>query len=440
MAKERPISSKQGKAVSAKNVIIAANKILQDYEREPLQTNDEHFEQQQSTCRTSSEASNSSVRKRLDRRDRSVEVQNACNVFENMEAESFKETCRQLNISPVTLTYIRNVLQRKESILNLRNHGIGPTCALTIVNELIDSAECINELDLASNNLGDQGTEAVCQFLKNNDSVVRVDLARNSLSKAGVDAVAHMLAQNETIKHLVLSHNALTEEDFELIVCVLQTHQMLRTLDFSSNSFSPESGHLFGILVAKNVTLMKLNISCNHIGDDGVHSLVSGLIDNRTIQSLDLSWNDITDGGALRMADVLTSNNILRELNLSYNRIASKGVNYIAKSLEVNVTLNLLEISGNCLISEDAVSLLDSLLKNSSMKLRHLCLGEVIISADIQLLLHKLCSMNPKFKIWGIIGAAGQPIRLTSTNKAMEALEEYFAKNKLDATASFLNE
>lgn len=437
MANEIPISFKQGKAVSSTNVVIAANRILEDYYGKPLETKgDKNVNSAQSKISSDQASSNATV-KRLDRRDRSTVVQNACNVFDNTDVELFVENCQRLDISPVTYTHLQNILQRNESVVNLRNHGIGPIGALTVMHKLTERAKCVVELDLSSNKLGDKGTAAVCQFLEKNDSVVKVDLSRNALRKPGVDAIAHILPKNESLKNIILSHNGLTEEDFELLASVLQTEQVLETLDLSSNLFSQKSGYMFGFLVAKNISLVKMNVSCNRIGDEGIRDLVPGLIHNRTIRSLDLSWNDIADEGAMWMSEMITSNSILQDLNLSYNRITSKGVSYIADSLALNTTLKILKLSGNSLISEDAVLLLQSILKNSSMKLRHLYLGEVIICAEFQRLFQDIRNIHKHFMVWGMVGAAGQPIKLTTRSNAMEALEECFIQNKLDPITSF---
>lgn len=139
------------------------------------------------------------------------------------------------------------------------------------------------------------------------------------------------------------------------------------------------------------------------------------------------------------MAKVLTSNGVIRDLNLSYNRIAGKGTNFIAKSLAVNGTLNVLKLSGNSLVSEDAVALLDSISKNSSTKLRHLYLGEVTVSTEVRELFQNILHTNPTFLVSGMVGAVGQPIRMTSTNTAIEALEDYFAKNKLNPIINLLD-
>lgn len=294
-------SFQQGKAVSNRNVTIATNRILDAYVDKPVETNDKNLSDvvQLETELSSKTSSNQTRRDRLDRRDRSTEVQNACEIFDTNDVESFREDCRRLDITPVTYTYLRNGLHRNESVLNLRNHGIGPAGTIAIIKELIDSAKYIVELEFSSNKLGDEGTVTVCQFLENCDSVAHLNLSNNDLNKAGVEAVAHMLPQNKSLKYLVLSHNRLTEEDCELLASVLQSEQVLETLDLSSNLFSPRSGNLFGFLVSKNVSLVKMNVSCNHIGDEGVRNLASGLINNRSIRSLDLSWNDIGDEGAV---------------------------------------------------------------------------------------------------------------------------------------------
>lgn len=425
-------SYKQGKAVSDTNVYIAANRILGKYAVGIHGSTDTNMKLQRSSGSTTPKTTTTvASRLRLDRLDRSIEVQNACECFDMENPDRFKRNCNFVEISPATFSYLLYTLSRKDPIINLRNLKIGPTGALVVVHKLIKEKATVTELDISSNNLGDSGIATICKFLATNDTVVKVNFSRNSVQRAGADAISNMLAENRKIKTIILSNNALSEENFELAAYELQTERTLENLDLSSNSFTKKCGYVLRCLLAKNVSLVTLNLSSNYIGDEGIRDLVPGLKINETIRNLDLSWNNIGDEGVAWIAEFLTINNVLRKINLSYNRISSEGIKCLADSLSMNGGLECMELSGNSLCSEDAVVLMQAILKNSSLKLSCLYLSEVTISPEFNELFNEIQSKNRDFEVFGMINTIGQAIKLKPRKNPLMALDSYIAKNNL---------
>ena len=427
-------SFKQGKAVSDTNVFIAANRILAKYSIDIHDRTDLNGEVEKSSTKT---ATRLAPRLRLDRLDRSIEVQNACECLDMENPESFKRNCNVVEISPATFSYLVYTLSRNEPIINLRNLGIGPTGALVVMHKLVKDRPTVTELDVSSNNLGDSGTVTICNFLATNDTVLKVDFSRNSIQRVGANAIASMLAENRKLKTLVLSHNALSEEHFELIASQLQTEQSLENLDLSSNSFTSKCGYIFSCLFAKNISLVTLNLSCNYIGDEGIQYLIPGLKQNGTIRNLDLSWNNIGDEGVAWIAEFLLSNNVLSHLNLSYNRVNTNGIKWLAESLSINGSLEFLELSGNSLHSQDAVMLMEAILENSSLKLARLYLGEVTNCPEFDKLFNEIRSKYKNFEVFGMVNAVGQVIKLRPQRNPLDALDSYIANNNLCRPVSF---
>ena len=428
-SQDMSFSFKQGKAVSNKNIIIAANRILEEHAmsiRDWGNANGKHLKKSYIETRPKRAPS-----LRLDRLDRSVEVQNACECFDMENPQSFKRDCNFVDISPATFSYLIYTLSRKEPLINLRNLGIGPTGALVVMRKLAKDKPAVTELDMSSNNLGDSGTATICKFLAANDTVLKVDFSRNCIQRVGANAIASMLAENRKLKTLVLSHNALSEEHLELIAIALQAEKSLENLDLGSNSFTSRCGHLFSCLLAKNSSLVTLNLSCNLIGDEGIHDLIPGLKQNGTIRTLDLSWNNIGDEGAAWIADVLMSNGVLRHLDIGYNRVGTEGIKALSESLSSNSSLEFLKLSGNNLHSRDAVVLMEAILNNSSQKLARLYLGEIPVCPEFSKLLNEIRSTHKKFQVFGMVNASGQEIKLRPQKNPLEALDSYIVNNNL---------
>ncbi len=427
-SKDMSFSFKQGKAVSDTNVFIAANRILEKYAMSIHGRTDINGKDEKSSAETPTKLA---PKLRLDRLDRPIEVQNACECLDMENPQSFKRNCNVVEISPATFSYLVYTLSRNEPIINLRNLGIGPIGALVVMRKLVKDQPTVTELDISSNNLGDSGTATICNFLATNNTVTKVDFSRNRIQKVGANAIASILTENSKLKTLDLSHNALSEEDFELIASQLQTQHTLENLDLSSNSFTTKCGYLFSCVFASNESLVMLNLSCNYIGDEGIRDLVPGLKQNGTIRNLDLSWNNIGNEGFVWLAEFLTSNSSLTHLNLGHNRVTTEGVNSLAESLSMNSGLQFLELSGNSLHSQDAVLLMEGILKNSSLKLARLYLGEVTICPEFSMLFNEIRSKYKNFHVFGMVGAAGQAIELTPQRNPLEALDSYIANNNL---------
>ena len=429
MSKNISLAFEQGKAVSDTNVFIAANKILGEYAVSALGRREPNIELLQNS--SSGTVTNLTPRSRLDRLDRSLEVQNACECLDMENPESFKKGCNLAQISPAAFSYLVYALSRNESVVNLRNLGIGPNGALVVMHKLMKDKPAVTELDISSNNLCDSGTAAICKYLATNDTITKVDFSGNSLQRNGTNSIANMLTENRKIKTLVLSHNGLSEETFELVASQLKNEQTLENLDLSSNSFTSKCGCMFSYIFAKNITLVSINLSCNYIGDEGIQDLIPGLKQNGTLLNLDLSWNVIGDEGVGWIAEFLSLNNVLRHLNLGFNRITTKGVKYLAKSLSINSGLEFLELSGNNLSSEDAVISMDAISKNTSLKLKRLYLGGISICSEIIKLLNEVQSKYEDFEVFGMVNAVGESIKITSQKNPLEALESYITKNDL---------
>ena len=419
----------QGKAVSDTSVFIAASRILEEHAMSMRNRINIKGKSIKEPCTET--GTKRGQRLRLDRQDRSMEVQNACECFDMENPQSFKRNCNFFEISPATFSYLIYTLSRKEPFLNLKNLGIGPTGALVVMSKLMKDKPTVTEVDISSNNLGDSGTASICNFLAANDTVLKVNFSRNSIQRVGANAIASMLIENRKIKTLVLSHNGLSEEHFELIAIALQTVQILENLDLCSNSFTPRCGHLFSCLLAKNNSLVKLNLSGNFIGDEGIQDLIPGLKQNATIQNLDLSWNNIGDEGIAWIADFLTSNSVLRHLDLSYNQVKTEGINALAKSLSNHSSLEFLKLSGTSLHSQDAILLMENILNNPPLKLARLYLGEVPICPKFTKLFNEIRSTNKKFQVFGMVNASGQRLKSRPQKNPLDALDSYIANNNL---------
>ena len=108
----------------------------------------------------------------------------------------------------------------------------------------IRKSKSIIELNLASNEISNEGMIVIFQNLADNDSVISINLstidgvARNRISQTGIEELATYLRKNNFIEMLDLSSISLGNEGLEAICDTLSGAQNARSNQLSSRGAS----------------------------------------------------------------------------------------------------------------------------------------------------------------------------------------------------------
>ncbi|XP_068732196.1 leucine-rich repeat-containing protein 74B-like isoform X1 [Montipora capricornis] len=414
---------RKSRAVSETNLLIHLNRILDAYDAE---LKNEALIAENTTLK------NTKIIHRLDRKDRHQDVQDACQIHDLSLRESFLQSCEQLGIPPLAMTYFLDRITSGDSELIMRNLGIGPTGAVAVAEALARNAS-VKRLDISLNDIQDKGAIAVAKLLEVNSNIVNVSLSENKIGKDGAEALGNMLTVNDSLLRIDISRNQLTDEDIQFFSSVLQTEDSLSSLDVSHNSLGITGGEYLGEMVALNSSLRELNLGWNRLGDQGVKTFCVGLNENRTLEKLDLCWNEIGHEGAKCIASSIEHNGKLMVLNLNNNRITDRGMEKIAKSLEFNDTLKVLKIGFNLITSGGACALLRSLLKNSGSAIEEVRMAEVEINSSIKELYYRLKIRKPRFQLLELSTASGDLYHFVKPQNPMMVLDDYLKRNQLNA-------
>uniref|UniRef100_A0A8D0A5P0 Tonsoku-like protein n=1 Tax=Sander lucioperca TaxID=283035 RepID=A0A8D0A5P0_SANLU len=175
----------------------------------------------------------------------------------------------------------------------------------TFLFVLVFLSQCLEELDLSMNQLGDGVSEALSCLL----SCCPL-LAKLSLQACGFTArflqqhrllLANALTGTGHLKSVCLSHNALGSTGFELVLKTLPLHSLTH-LDLSAIRRGPADypalEHLTKILSQDECSLTHLSLAANGLIDSSVATLARCLPSCPTLVSLNLSGNpSVTSAG-----------------------------------------------------------------------------------------------------------------------------------------------
>ena len=236
------------------------------------------------------------------------------------------------------LTFI-NYLKFKNTLQELR---------LSWSNE---SVLVFNSMNLSWNfckmNFGDNGAIFISVFLYNNiaTKVQKLDISCNNIGNKGTVAISECLKNNSTLRELDMSHNTASNIGVINIVKALQINITLQVLNLSHNGLSDYAAFIFSDYLKSYNRILKLNLSHNKISDKGIISIAESLQINASLQMFDISHNQLSNIGVVVFSYYLGANITVPDLSLSWNSTTTEGVTEIAEAIAVNTSLHTLDVS-----------------------------------------------------------------------------------------------
>ena len=152
-----------------------------------------------------------------------------------------------------------------------------------------------NAVDFSDCRLAPADCTAVVHFIKRVQQISLINLSVNNIGSLGcVEIVKLFDNTNCQLRCLNLAHNNIGDEGVKQLSNALANSQ-LSSLNLRDNNIGDEGvKQLSNALV--NSQLSSLNLGENNIGDEGVKQLSNALVNNNKLRRLYLNWNrEITD-------------------------------------------------------------------------------------------------------------------------------------------------
>ena len=215
------------------------------------------------------------------------------------------------------------------------------------LSEVLKQNNSITELNIAGNEIEDEGMKCLIDLLELNNSLATLDISETIVP---IESFCIMLEKNKTLESLYLSKNYIEMEpvsdEIKAIAHLVSLNTPLTNLDLSHNKLGNEGIKLLSEAVKNNHTLEKLNLSNIGMESEGMGYL-SELKDNKSITDLNISGNKIGIKGIEYLIDYLNGNSSLTALNISKTLVGAAGMIQLYKALYNNKTISSLYLDSN---------------------------------------------------------------------------------------------
>nr|XP_014349731.1 PREDICTED: ribonuclease inhibitor-like [Latimeria chalumnae] len=229
--------------------------------------------------------------------------------------------------------------------------------------------QSLRDLDLNSNKIEDSGMSEICKA--DNNQLQKLSSNNCYLTSTSCRDLSSFLSRNQSLTELNLSDNPIQDSGMSLICNI--SNKEIQKLSLNSCSFTASCCEVLSSFMRRNRSLTDLNLSFNQIQDSGISLICKA--DNDQIQNLSLNSCNLTSGCCEALCSFLNQNQSLRELDLTSNKIENSGMSEICKA--DNNQLQKLSLN-SCNLTSDCCEALCSFLKqNQSLRELDLTSNEI---------------------------------------------------------------
>ncbi|CAE7626584.1 Nlrc3, partial [Symbiodinium microadriaticum] len=199
-------------------------------------------------------------------------------------------------------------------------------------------------LRLGHNRFRDDGAKGMAESLTGMSLLEQLDLHRNMIGSEGAQALAPALKGLAALKVLVLDDNTLGKNGAKALAESLTGMSLLEHLDLRSNQIGSEGAQALAPALKGLAAVKVLDLGGNRLGHDGAKALAESLTGMPLLEQLHLEQNDIGSGGAQALAPALKGLAALKGLRLGYNALGDHGAKAVRDAVEDLPAFEKLEV------------------------------------------------------------------------------------------------
>eukprot|EP00984_Skeletonema_dohrnii_P015070 scaffold6450_cov147-Skeletonema_dohrnii-CCMP3373.AAC.2 len=219
-----------------------------------------------------------------------------------------------------------------DGVLNLSSNGIGDTGLQALASSLASNGK-VRKLNLSHNNFGDKGLEALAETLAHNRALRVLSISENAaITETGVRALSRSLQSRKCLlEDLQLDSINIGEDGGKILGDALSNNTSLVALSLrcwgNAVSIGDDGLRALALGLSRNSHLKDLDLSGNRaITSVGLRSLKQYFRSPTcALETLEVYSIDFGDEGAYALADALGRNKSVKSLRFDKRGITSKG-------------------------------------------------------------------------------------------------------------------
>ena len=228
----------------------------------------------------------------------------------------------------------------------------GPEFAIALAKALLVNGG-LTSINLAKNELGEEGTKAICEALEQNKTLKELDFSGGGIGNiggsAGAKHVAKMLGVNSVLTECNLQSNRLGAKGWTAIFTALRDSKVskISTWDLHAEDGIKASIKPLAEYIAVSGRLTALDLSSNYLQDEGIRAVCKAIQSKKEtkLASLNLKNNGIGPGGANAVPAMVAVTGSLTELSIYSNRVGDEGVRAICEAIQSNKETKLTSLN-----------------------------------------------------------------------------------------------
>lgn len=225
----------------------------------------------------------------------------------------------------------------------------------------LEDIPCLEELNLADNNLSDVGLKPILEAVVHMKSLKVLNLSQNEIDSEAAEALGkYLLSDSCTLERLILHKSDVDDFEGERFVNSLVGNRTLKEIDLSSNligsaenlntvfpDLTTATEALAELITDSDCPLETIKLAWNMMRLDSAVQFGQAMGINTSITYLDVSYNAFGNDAGSALGDALLDNKTLKTLLISNNNIDSRACFTICAAVQENFSIRRVSLDGN---------------------------------------------------------------------------------------------
>lgn len=204
--------------------------------------------------------------------------------------------------------------------LNLSSNRL-QGAGLTAFQPLFEQATCLETLNLRSNAIGSQGSEALHSVLGSLGALKQVDIGGNQLQAEQCEQLGRALAPS--MQSLDLSNNAITSAGLCAVLGGLGGVHGLKKLDVSRCKLCHIGMEHLAAALMHTPDLTHLSIADNKVHDAGIAAVLASVDGSSSLEVLDLTACSVSDASESALLQLAHHCDKLQRIRMGANKLSA---------------------------------------------------------------------------------------------------------------------
>ena len=250
---------------------------------------------------------------------------------------------------------IKNIFYLKNlSSLNIQHNKIQDNDIQLLIQYCLKFKTPLKELLVHNNLITIEGSRALAELIKNNNSLKKLNISSNPILSNGINIICESIMNYKNIlEEFLINYTDCNDYCSKTIIDMLKINKNLCIFSFTGNKFTNKGTDQILSALRFNKSLKKLSLGSTYINSEAFYNLSKYLSFNKSLLILEIRSSKFGDKMLKSLSKIFLHNNTIVNIFLVDNLLTYEDIVFFGQYIIKDKTINTIKVMFNAQRSEE---------------------------------------------------------------------------------------